>query len=106
MMGPANAKNPTISRIMTTTARNTTILRMLFAIALRPYRVAFWLMALFALCMQVGSVFLGWHYAIDGYAGGILAALCYYGIAPLFSDRKAVVVAAAPADDRPVTPAS
>ena len=78
----------------------------LFAIALRPYRVAFWLMALFALCMQVGSVFLGWHYAIDGYAGGILAALCYYGIAPLFSDRKAVVVAAAPAGDRSVTPAS
>ena len=40
-------------------------------------RWAGWLLALFALLIQVGSVQLGWHYAIDGYAGAVLAAGCW-----------------------------
>ena len=33
------------------------------------------LLAIYAAIMQVGSVVLGWHYAVDGYAG----ALCAWG---------------------------
>jgi hypothetical protein len=32
------------------------------------------LLAVYAIAIQLGSVALGWHYAIDGYAGGIGAA--------------------------------
>lgn len=31
--------------------------------------------AAFAVCMMIGSVLLGWHYAIDGYAGAMVAVL-------------------------------
>jgi membrane-associated phospholipid phosphatase len=30
----------------------------------------FWL---FAIVIMVGSVVLGWHYAVDGYAGGLIS---------------------------------
>jgi len=36
------------------------------------------LMSVFALGMMIGSVLLAWHYAVDGYAGGIIAAGCWY----------------------------
>jgi hypothetical protein len=32
----------------------------------------------FALVVQVGSVFLAWHYAIDGYAGALIAWGCWW----------------------------
>ena len=35
--------------------------------------VAGWLVAAYALVIQIGSVHLGWHYAIDGYVGAALA---------------------------------
>ncbi len=38
-----------------------------------------WLMALFAGLILVGSVQLGWHYAIDGYASILFAPLCWLG---------------------------
>lgn len=37
-----------------------------------------WLLAIFATLIMVGSVHLGWHYAIDGYAGAALAVLCWW----------------------------
>lgn len=41
-----------------------------------PAGVALWL---FALLIMIGSVVLGWHYAIDGYAGAILCAAIWKG---------------------------
>ncbi|CAN1495965.1 Inositolphosphotransferase Aur1/Ipt1 [Paracoccaceae bacterium] len=35
------------------------------------------LMSLFAMGIMIGSVLLGWHYAVDGYAGGLVAALSW-----------------------------
>lgn len=37
-----------------------------------------WLFTLYALAILAGSVHLGWHYAIDGYAGAALAALIWW----------------------------
>lgn len=36
-------------------------------------RWAGWLMTGFAITIQIGSVMLGWHYAVDGYAGALIA---------------------------------
>ena len=38
-----------------------------------------WLMTAFAVVIQLGSVMLGWHYAIDGYAGFLVAVVCWLG---------------------------
>ena len=37
------------------------------------------LLILYAIILQIGSVHLGWHYAIDGYAGAILAGMIWKG---------------------------
>ena len=52
--------------------------------ALAPYRKLFWLMVVYCLAIQVGSVLLGWHYAIDGYFGALLALGIYFGTRPFF----------------------
>ena len=31
----------------------------------------------FAVCIMIGSVLLGWHYAVDGYVGAAIAVLCW-----------------------------
>lgn len=50
----------------------------LFALFLfRVHRFLGILMWLYAVIVQIGSVFLGWHYAIDGYFAGMLAFLLY-----------------------------
>jgi hypothetical protein len=33
----------------------------------------------FALIILVGSIHLGWHYAVDAYAGFLVAAGCWFG---------------------------
>ncbi len=35
---------------------------------------------IFALCILVGSVHLGWHYAVDGYIGAAIAAAIWFGV--------------------------
>ena len=50
----------------------------LFAlIAAQRSRLLGFLLALYATVIQVGSVILGWHYAVDGYVGALLAVLCW-----------------------------
>lgn len=34
-------------------------------------------MSSFAVALMIGSVLLGWHYAVDGYAGALVAVLCW-----------------------------
>lgn len=38
-----------------------------------------WAMAVFALLIMLGSVQLGWHYAVDGYAGALIAWIAWRG---------------------------
>ena len=45
------------------------------------------LLAVYALAIQLGSVLLAWHYAIDGYVGAALAVLAWRAAAPLASPR-------------------
>jgi hypothetical protein len=50
----------------------------LFAIAGgKAHRLLGLILGVYALIIQVGSVHLGWHYAIDGYFGAILALLIW-----------------------------
>ena len=37
-----------------------------------------WFMVIFTILIQVGSFHLGWHYAVDGYAGALIAAACWW----------------------------
>ncbi len=58
---------------------------LLFALAaFRFSRVAGYLFAIYCAVILVGSVHLGWHYAVDGYAGLLLAAVCWW-IAGVFA---------------------
>ncbi len=41
-------------------------------------RWAGWLLTAFAVSIQIGSVHLAWHYAIDGYFGVLIAAACWW----------------------------
>lgn len=40
-------------------------------------RLAGWCLSAYAAVIMLGSVHLGWHYAIDGYAGALIAVLCW-----------------------------
>jgi membrane-associated phospholipid phosphatase len=37
-----------------------------------------YLMSAFAFLIFIGSIHLGWHYAIDGYAGAAIAVVCWW----------------------------
>ncbi|WP_254444851.1 phosphatase PAP2 family protein [Ruegeria atlantica] len=37
-----------------------------------------WIFTIFAVVIQIGSVHLAWHYAIDGYLGTLVALVCWY----------------------------
>lgn len=46
--------------------------------AFRWHHLAGIVMSIFAMAMMIGSVLLGWHYAVDGYAGALVAGLCWW----------------------------
>ncbi|MFO1032762.1 MAG: phosphatase PAP2 family protein [Hyphomicrobiales bacterium] len=41
-------------------------------------RWAVWFTSLFAIVIFMGSIVLAWHYAADGYVGGVLALACWW----------------------------
>ena len=43
----------------------------------RRSRMLALLLAMYAVVIDVGSVMLGWHYAVDGYMGALLAYVCW-----------------------------
>ena len=62
--------------------------------ALTAFRIRRWLGWIFSgyiLVMQVGSVILAWHYAVDGYIGIILACVLWYA-ANRFVDKNAYML--------------
>jgi hypothetical protein len=63
----------------------------LFAlVAWQRSRILGGLMAAYAAVIQVGSVILAWHYAVDGYVGAALAVACWVGAGVILrqGDRK------------------
>lgn len=48
-----------------------------------------WLSGIFAVVILFGSVLLAWHYAVDGYAGALVAAFCWW-LAGLWVKRNPV----------------
>ncbi len=47
-------------------------------IAIFAFQISRWMgyaLTAFATCMMIGSVLLGWHYAVDGYAGAVIALI-------------------------------
>ena len=54
----------------------TSVLMALFAFAMS--RFWGWVMTLFAVMIMLGSVQLGWHYAVDGYMGALIAWVAWW----------------------------
>ena len=54
----------------------TTILFILCAMR-SGHRWLVWFSAIFAFSIFIGSIVLGWHYAVDGYAGALIALACW-----------------------------
>jgi hypothetical protein len=66
-------------------------LAMTMLFVLLAFHYSKWLGFLFTgyLCaIQIGSIVLGWHYAVDGYAGMILACLIWMGVKWMVCGRK------------------
>lgn len=58
-------------------------------VGFRVNRIVGWAYAAFALLILIGSVHLAWHYAIDGYLGALIVALCWYAAGRLIAlDRR------------------
>jgi hypothetical protein len=60
----------------------------LFTIAVKEYRWIFRLMVLYSFSIQIGSVLLGWHYAVDGYFGALLAIAIFYATKQFWPELK------------------
>ena len=41
------------------------------------WRPVGWLLGVYAVSIQIGSVALAWHYAVDGYAGALVAYMAW-----------------------------
>lgn len=53
-----------------------TVLFFLLAFAAGKRRLG-WLLVAFSVAIFLGSILLGWHYAVDGYAGALIALVCW-----------------------------
>jgi hypothetical protein len=54
----------------------------------RRHPLAGMLLALYALAIQLGSVALGWHYAVDGYVGGTVTLVLWHLVGHLKTVRR------------------
>ena len=54
-------------------------------------KILFIIMISCVVIIQTGSVHLGWHYAIDGYFGVLLAFFCYFITRPREAEKPAPV---------------
>jgi len=73
-------------------------LAVLFALGgMRINRVLGWVMWIYATLIWIGSIHLGWHYAIDGIAAVVLVVLIWYACG-----RAAAAMLAAPQHREPV----
>lgn len=70
---------------------------LLAIIAWGRYRRVAYLLWIYAALIQIGSVVLGWHYAVDGYVGGGFAALSWILAGRLVQRGDAPVAVRAPA---------
>jgi hypothetical protein len=57
-------------------------------IAWRRSRAGAALLAAFVARIWIGSVTLGWHYPLDGYAGAALAGLCWWLAGRLQTEKE------------------
>lgn len=58
----------------------------LFTVSVWRIRKLFWLMLGYTLVIQLGSVHLGWHYAVDGYFSALVVLALWFGLSPLFRE--------------------
>ncbi|MFT3989148.1 phosphatase PAP2 family protein [Aestuariivirga sp.] len=69
------------------------------------YRKLGWALSCFALLIFIGSIHLGWHYAIDGYAGAAVAGLGWWAAGVLVRwDRKLRAAAGISGENQPLMP--
>jgi len=67
-----------------------TISVLLFLFARHHARWLAWAFGVNAAIIMVGSVHLGWHYAIDGYVGATMIAAVWWGLGLLYHETPAV----------------
>jgi membrane-associated phospholipid phosphatase len=66
------------------------------AAAFRLGRIWGWIATAYAVLVFVGSVHLGWHYAVDGLVGAAAALIIWFGCGPLVTAIWRTEPAAAP----------
>lgn len=59
-----------------------------FFLSLSYGRAARWFFGVFAVLIMIGSVHLAWHYAVDGYLGGAVAAVIWWVCGRIFRERR------------------
>jgi hypothetical protein len=60
----------------------------LYLVGRATHRVVGWALGLFTLAILLATVHLGWHYAIDGYAGILGTLLIWHGVGHLLRWRQ------------------